>query len=156
MKLLFKQRLFSWLDSYDVYREDGSVAYRVEGRLAWGHKLEIQDAGGRPLGMVREEVFSWLPRFSLYVGDECLGCIRREFSFLPPRYTLDVRGWQVEGSWTGWNYRVTDGKGETVMQLSQELFHWTDTYVLDIAHERDEFLCLMIVLAIDAANCSGS
>lgn len=43
MKLLFKQRMFSWFDSYDVYREDGSVAYTVEGKLAWGHKLIIYD-----------------------------------------------------------------------------------------------------------------
>ena len=41
MRLLFKQRFFSWLDSYDIYHEDGSVAYTVEGRLAWGHKLVI-------------------------------------------------------------------------------------------------------------------
>ena len=27
MKLYFKQRFFSWFDSYDIYHEDGSVAY---------------------------------------------------------------------------------------------------------------------------------
>ena len=31
MKLLFKQRFFSWFDSYDIYYEDGDVAYTVEG-----------------------------------------------------------------------------------------------------------------------------
>ena len=155
MKLLFKQRFFSWLDSYDVYNEDGSVAFRVEGRLAWGHKLEIQDAQGHRLGMVREEIFTWLPRFALYVGDNCIGSIKREFTLFRPRYTMDVHGWQVEGDWLGWDYRVVDDRGNHVMQLSKELFHWTDTYVLDIAHERDAFLCLMIVLAIDAANCSN-
>ena len=31
--------------------------------------------------------------------------------------------------------------------------HWTDTYVLDIARPEDALLCLMIVLAIDAAKC---
>ena len=25
MKLYFKQRFFSWFDSYDIYHEDGSV-----------------------------------------------------------------------------------------------------------------------------------
>ena len=34
-------------------------------------------------------------------------------------------------------------------------FHWTDTYVLDIARPEDALLCLMIVLAIDAAKCSA-
>lgn len=33
MKLYFKQRFFSWFDSYDIYYEGGSVAYTVEGKL---------------------------------------------------------------------------------------------------------------------------
>ena len=36
MKLYFKQRMFSWFDSYDIYymnggEETGAVAYTVEG-----------------------------------------------------------------------------------------------------------------------------
>ena len=27
MKLLFKQRLFSWFDSYDIYDEAGNTVY---------------------------------------------------------------------------------------------------------------------------------
>ncbi len=30
MKLLFKQRFFSWFDSYDIYGGDGSVVYTVK------------------------------------------------------------------------------------------------------------------------------
>ena len=31
MKLLFKQRTFSWLDSYDIYNENGQTVYTVRG-----------------------------------------------------------------------------------------------------------------------------
>ena len=31
MKLLFKQRLFSWFDSYDIYDEAGNTVYVVKG-----------------------------------------------------------------------------------------------------------------------------
>ena len=44
MKLLFKQRMFSWFDSYDIYDENGNTVYTVEGRLAWGHRLIIYNA----------------------------------------------------------------------------------------------------------------
>ena len=44
MKLLFKQRLFSWFDSYDIYDEAGNTVYGVKGQLSWGHKLVIYDA----------------------------------------------------------------------------------------------------------------
>ena len=37
MRLLFKQRLFSWFDSYDIYDEDGNTVYTVKGQLSWGH-----------------------------------------------------------------------------------------------------------------------
>ena len=36
MKLLFKQRFFSWFDSYDIFNEAGETVYSVEGQLAWG------------------------------------------------------------------------------------------------------------------------
>ena len=35
MKLLFKQRLFSWFDSYDIYDEFGNTVYVVKGQLSW-------------------------------------------------------------------------------------------------------------------------
>ena len=41
MQLLFKQRLFSWFDSYDIYNESGGTVFTVKGRLAWGHCLKI-------------------------------------------------------------------------------------------------------------------
>ncbi len=46
MKLLFKQRLFSWFDSYDIYDEAGETVFTVKGRLSWGHCLEIYDRFG--------------------------------------------------------------------------------------------------------------
>ena len=54
MQLYLKQRIFTWFDSFDIYHEDGSVAYTVQGQLSWGHKLEVQDDEGRYLGMVRQ------------------------------------------------------------------------------------------------------
>ena len=56
MKLLFKQRAFTWFDSYDIFDEAGDTVYTVQGRLAWGHRLEISDAAGNYLGQVRQEV----------------------------------------------------------------------------------------------------
>ena len=34
MKLLFKQRFFSWFDSYDIYNQAGDVVYTVKGQLS--------------------------------------------------------------------------------------------------------------------------
>ena len=75
MKLLFRQKLFSWFDSYDVFDEQGNVVYQVKGQLSWGHCLKIFDARGVELGTVRERILTWLPKFEMYRGDAYLGCI---------------------------------------------------------------------------------
>ena len=85
MKLYFKQRLFSWFDSYDIYDYDtGDVVYTVEGQLAWGHCLHILDADGRHIATVKQRVLTFLPKFDLYLGDACIGTICKEFTIVPP------------------------------------------------------------------------
>lgn len=54
MKLLFRQRMFSWFDSYDIYNDLGETVYTVKGRLSWGHCLKIFDAYGNEIGTVKE------------------------------------------------------------------------------------------------------
>ena len=56
MRLYFKQRFFSWLDSYDIFDGNGNTVFTVEGQLSWGHKLAIYNAGGEEVGMVKEVV----------------------------------------------------------------------------------------------------
>ena len=154
MKLLFKQRFFSWFDSYDIYDENQNVVYVVKGQLSWGHCLKIFDAAGREVGTVKERVFTWLPKFEIYEGERYIGCISKEFSFLKPRYNIDFNGWQVEGGFLEWDYAITGPAGQEIASVSKELFHMTDTYVLNIANPQDALPVLMFVLAIDAEKCS--
>ena len=156
MRLWFKQRFFSWFDSYDIYNEDGSVAYTVEGKLAWGHCLHILDAAGNHIGTGKERVFSLLPRFEMYIGERYVGSIQKQFTFFAPRYDIDCNGWQVEGSFMEWDYTVRSGGGCLVATISKELFHWTDTYSIDVVDPADALCALMLVLAIDAEKCSRS
>ena len=97
MKLLFRQRMFSWFDSYDIYDENENTVYVVKGQLSWGHCLKIFDACDREVGTVRERVLTLLPKFEIYEGDSYVGCISKEFSFLKPRYDIDFNGWQFSG-----------------------------------------------------------
>jgi len=154
MKLLFKQRFFSWLDSYDIFDQNGSTVYTVQGQLDWGHCLKIFDASGREVGTVKEKIFTWLPKFEMYAGEMYLGCISREFALFVPRYNIDCNGWHVDGDWLEWDYTIYAPDGSVVATVSKELFNWTDTYVMDIARPEDALHVLMLVLAIDAEKCS--
>lgn len=154
MKLLFRQRLFSWFDSYDIYNELDEAVFTVEGQLSWGHRLHILDRQGAHIGTVQEKVFSLLPRFELYQRGRYLGCIRKELTFLRPRFVLDFNGWTVQGEIFEWDYRICDSRGAVVASVSKELFHLTDTYMIDVNRPEDALCALMIVLAIDAEKCS--
>lgn len=154
MKLLFKQRIFSWFDSYDIYDEQGNTVYSVEGQLSWGHCLKIFDSYGNEIGTVKERVLTLMPKFEVYLGERYLGCIEKEFTFFKPRYDIDYNGWHIEGDLWEWDYRITDRNGKTVAAISKELFHWSDTYVIDVCSPQDALCALMFVLAIDAEKCS--
>ena len=154
MKLLFKQRMFSWFDSYDIYDEAGNTVFTVKGQLSWGHCFKIFDATGRELGTVKQRVLTWFPKFEMYHGENYIGCISKEFSFFRPRFNIDCNGWQVEGNYFEWDYNILDSNGRHIATISKELFNFTDTYVLDVPIHSDALYVLMLVLAIDAEKCS--
>ena len=154
MKLLFKQRFFTWFDSYDIYDESGNTAYTVKGQLSWGHCLKIYDSLGTEIGTVKERVLTFLPKFEIYLGNDYIGCISKEFSFFTPRFDIDFNGWHVDGELFEWDYRIMNPSGECIATISKELFNWTDTYVIDVNDPKDALCVLMLVLAIDAEKCS--
>ncbi len=156
MKLLFKQRFFSWLDSYDIFDEYGNTVYTVKGQLSWGHCLKIYDAQDKEIGMVQEKLFTLLPKFEIYLGNEYTGCISKEFTFFKPAFDIDYNGWHVEGDFWEWDYRIMDSSGHLIATVTKELFNWTDTYTIDVERPEDAVGALMLVLAIDAEKCSRS
>lgn len=154
MKLLFKQKVFSWFDSYDIYDEDGTPVYTVRGQLAWGHCLKIFNASGREVGTVKERVLTFLPKFELYLGAQYLGCIQKEFTFFKPKYHIDCNGWRIDGDFFEWEYSIIGADGGQVATISKEVFHWADTYVINVKRPQDALCVLMFVLAVDAEKCS--
>ncbi len=154
MKLLFKQRFFSWLDSYDIYDVSGNVVYVIKGKISFGHLLKIYDSKGNEKGYIQERVFSFLPKFEMYVDNKYVGCIKKEFTFFKPKFYIDYKDWSVEGDWTEWDYEIKNRNNQIVAKVSKEIFNWTDTYSIDIANPEDTIFALMLVLAIDAEKCS--
>lgn len=154
MQLRFRQRMFSWFDSYDIYDEAGNTVYTVKGQLSWRHCLKVYDGAGREIAMLKERVLTFLPKFEIYVGGNYLGCMAKEFSFFTPRYNIDFNGWHIEGNWMEWDYSILDSSGRNVASVSKELLHWTDTYMINVARREDALCALMVVLAVDAEKCS--
>ncbi len=153
MKLLIKQRVFSWTDSYDVYDESGNVRFFVKAELiALGHQLHVYDANRNEIGMIKQKLFTFLPAFEMESGGVTRGRIQKRFTLFRPRYEIDCNGWSVEGDFLGWDYDVYSGDS-AIIHISKQLLHFGDTYVIDIDDPADELMGMMLVIAIDAANC---
>lgn len=155
MRLLFKQRMFSWFDSYDVYDENENVVFTVKGQLSWGHCFKIYDKNGIEVGVLKEKVLSFLPVFEIYIGNRLVGRIKKELTLFRPKFNLDFNGWRAEGDFWEWDYSVYDGNVQ-VMSVSKKIWNFTDTYEINVLDDENALAGLLITLAIDAEKCSNN
>ncbi len=149
MKLLVKEKVFSWNDRFAVYDETGADRYYVEGELfSWGKKLHICDLSGREVAFIEQQLFTFKPRYRVVACGDLIGEVVREFSFFLPRYSVEGANWDVEGDFTAHDYSVLRA-GTPVATIQKEWFTFGDCYAIDILHPADELRALALILAID-------
>ena len=156
MQLLIKQRIFSWGDSYDVYDESEQARYFVKGKVfSIGHQIHVfNKQTGEEVGAIKQKLLTLMPKFEIIIDGRVVGTISREFTFLRPKYRVDFRDWEVDGDFMGWNYVAHRGDYE-VLRVTKKLLAWSDTYAIHYTNPADEVPALLLVLAIDAVNCSN-
>ncbi|MBQ2901093.1 MAG: LURP-one-related family protein [Agathobacter sp.] len=153
MKLLIKQRVFSWGDKFDIYDEAGNVKYFVKGEVfSFGHQLHVYDMQDNEIGSVHEKIFSFPKKFEIVMNGATRGTITKQFTLFFQKYDIDFNGWHVDGDFLDWNYDVYAG-GRPIIHINKEWLAWGDTYTIDFENPTDELMGLMLVVAIDAANC---
>lgn len=156
MRLIIKQKVFSWTDRFRVWDEDDRDRYYVEGEFfSFGKRLHITDPDGREVALVQQKVFSFLPRFFVWVDGVQVAEIVKEFTFLHPRYTIDGLGWDIEGDFFAHDYTISRD-GQAIVTIHKEWLTWGDCYVLDIADPQDTVTALAVVLAIDCVQAAAA
>ena len=152
MKLYIKEKVFSWGDKFFVKDALGGDKYVVQGEVfSLGKKLHIYDMLGREVAFIKQELLTLLPCFSVYSGGGPQIQVKKEFSFLVPRYSIEGLGWEIEGSFWEHEYRITQN-GIPVVSISKEWMTWGDSYELDIRNPADEIAALAVVLTIDCVR----
>ena len=160
MELHIRQRIFSWGDSYDVFDDSGEARYEVRSAFfSLGHQIHVYDKqadeGRDEVGSIRQKLFTLMPTFEIEIGGRVIGTVRKKFTLLRQNYEVDYRGWDVEGDFLGWDYKVVQSHRE-VLSITKEIWNWSDTYTLRFRDPADEIPGLLLVLDIDAANCSDN
>ncbi|TFG82353.1 MAG: hypothetical protein E4G74_02820, partial [Erysipelotrichales bacterium] len=94
MKLMIKQKVFSWGDKFTVYDEAGAEKYKVQGEVfSIGKKLHVYDLAGTEVVYIQQKVMSFLPRFFVTVKGEEIAEIKAKFSVLKPKYQIEGLNW---------------------------------------------------------------
>ena len=160
MKLYMREKVFSWGDRFTVKDDAGRDKYIVQGEVfSWGKKLHIYNMLGRDVAFIKQEVWSFMPKFYVFCDGRQIAEIKKAFTFLFPKYTIDGLGWEINGSFWEHDYEITQS-GRTVVTISKEWMTWGDSYELHILNPEDEIVALAVVLTIDcvreaAANASN-
>ena len=94
--------------------------------------------------------------FLIEAGGNKLGKVKTKAAFAKQKYEVTFKDWVVEGDIFGNNFKVLDKNGDIVMTTSQKLAYSNDMYFVDITDPKNEFECVLILLALDSASVSKS
>lgn len=151
MRLLIDQKIFSLGDKLLIMDEYQNEMFYVEGEfLSFGKKLRVYDLSGFEVAFIRQEVFSFLTRFDVFVEGYQIADIVKEITFFKQKYTINGLDWQVEGDFFGHDYQIIEDN-RVIAELHKEWLFMKDFYVLDIYDEDRVIEILAVCLAIDAA-----
>ncbi|SEK19856.1 Uncharacterized protein YxjI [Carnobacterium iners] len=154
MNYYIKQKLFSWKDKFMVKNSLGQDVYSVEGELlSWGKKLHVKDKNGKEVLYIEQQLWKFLPTYSLCIDGKEQAKISKDFTFFKPSYTIEGPSWQVEGSIWEHNYQIVNNQG-IVADISKEWLTWGDSYALDIKDESHALLALGAIIVIDCVMSS--
>lgn len=156
MKLYIRQKVFSWNDKFTVKDEMGQDRYYVEGEIfSFGKRLHLYHMDGSEAAFIKQKVLSWLPKYTVFCGDRQVAEIKKEFTFLFPKYTIAGLGWEVNGDFISHNYQISQN-GRPIVSISKAWMSWGDAYELDVEDPQNQVLALAVVLAIDCVMDSQS
>ncbi|SOC39318.1 LURP-one-related/scramblase family protein [Ureibacillus acetophenoni] len=147
-----KQKVFSLKGKFTVKDQEENDVYYVEGSFMRIPKTySIMNTRQEEVALITKKTFSFLPKFYVEVNGRDILTIKKEFSFLKARYTIDAAGIDVQGNWWDMEFEVYQ-HGELVAQVSKEWFTWGDSYKVQVINEEMETIIIALVVAIDCVK----
>ncbi|MHA6250476.1 LURP-one-related/scramblase family protein [Oceanobacillus sp. CAU 1775] len=157
MKELFiKQKVFSVGEKFTIKDAQENDVYFVEGSFMKIPKtFQIMDTNRQEIAVITKKTFSFLPKFFVDVQGEEIVMIKKEFTFLKSKFTIESSDIEVVGNWWDMDFQIFRG-GEVIGQVNKEWFSWGDSYKVQIMDETKETLIIALVVAIDCAKAEDS
>lgn len=152
MKLYLKQKVFKFLDHYDVYDEEQNVIFTVNQKFRFlGFHADVIAKEGFSSFEIDKEVFRFLPKYILTFEDGEQIILNFRFSLLKRKIDVESTFGNlfVRGSYWDLDFDVLKEQ-EVIATISKKWLSWGDTYEVDIYDEKYASEVLGIVIAIDS------
>lgn len=155
-QLYIKQKVFSLSGKFTVKDQQEQDVYYVEGSFMQIPKtFSIMNTTKEEVALITKKVFSFLPKFFVEVNGQEVLTIKKEFSLIKARYTIDAVDMEVNGNWWDMDFQVLQ-HGEVVGKVSKEWFTWGDSYQVQTLNEKMEAIIIALVVAIDCVKADQS
>lgn len=137
---------------FTVKDQQENDVYYVEGSFMRIPKtFSIFNTSRNEIALITKKTFSFLPKFFVEVDGKEVLTIKKEFSFLKARYSIDAAGIEVLGNWWDMSFQVLQN-GEVIGEVSKQWFTWGDSYKVQIWKEDMEAVIIALVIAIDCVK----
>jgi uncharacterized protein YxjI len=150
-----RQRLLSIGDDYWIEHEDGSRAFRVDGKaLRLRKTLVLEDPAGREVARLQERKLSVRDKMEIERDGHSLATVRKALVGIRDRFSIDVEGGPdlaAKGNLLDHEYEI-ERDGDTVATVSKRWFSVRDSYGVAIAPGEDDALLLAVTVCIDALS----
>lgn len=152
MKLYLKQKVFKFLDHYDVYDEEQNVIFTVNQKFRFlGFHADVSAKEGFSSFVIDKEVFRFLPKYILTFEDGEQIILNFRFSLLQRKIDVESTFGNlfVRGSYWDLDFDVLKEE-EVIATISKKWLTWGDTYEIDVYDKKYASEVLGIVIAIDS------
>jgi uncharacterized protein YxjI len=152
MRLYAKEKVFTLTDKFRFFDENENDVYLVEGKFwSFTKQLTMTDALSNEVALIKEQFFTWMPKFHVFVGGVEVAEIRKQFTFFKPKYSIDCKGWEIQGDFLNHDYSIMKGDYQ-IATIHKRWLTWGDTYEINITDPADAVLVCSIVLCIDCVD----
>lgn len=152
--LYMKQKVFSVGEKFTVTDEQGDVRYKVKGSvLKIPKEFRLQSVDGKLVAKMKKKIVAFFPTFYVDMANGKTIVIKKQFSFLRPKYSISIGDLQVNGDWWDMSFTVTNGKKQ-VAKINKKWISWGDSYAIQIRDTRYEDTIVALVVAIDYVKAS--
>lgn len=149
MKFYFKKKAFS-LDNNTlcIADEAGNKKYDLKTSIMITKTIRILDEDKQEVAVIKQELKSLMPKYSVYVHDEKIMEVKKVFPPLIPKYEITGLGWQMNSRLMRHDYDILKD-GNPVLTVSNHMLGSFHTCQIEIFNPRDELNALAVATAID-------